>query len=83
MAEQTLAGPAPAPTLAFAAKAPNELLEQLYGNNEAFVATPFLPPLLAQAFAGGHEDTDGKTVFPRSMRNTGSGHVPAEAGIAC
>ena len=36
-------------------------------NNEDFLDVPFLPPLLAGAFAGGYKDTDGKIVFPRSM----------------
>ena len=66
MAEQPLAAPAPAPSLAFVAVAPNALLEQLYGGNEEFLATQFLPPLLAPAFEGGHEDTDGKIVFTRT-----------------
>ena len=67
MAEQTLAAPAPAPALVFAARAPTELLKQLYGDNEDFLEVPFLPPSLAGAFEGGYKDTDGKIVFPRSM----------------
>ena len=58
MAEQTLAAPAPAPALVFAARAPTELLKQLYGDNEDFLEVPFLPPSLAGAFAGGHKDID-------------------------
>jgi hypothetical protein len=71
MAEQTLAAPAPAPALVFAARAPTELLKQLYGDNEDFLEVPFLPPSLAGAFAGGHKDIDGKIVFPRSIVEQG------------
>ena len=69
MAEQPLAGPAPAPALVFTAREPSELLKQRYGENEEFFEVPFLPPSLAGAFAGGYKDTDasGKIVFPRSM----------------
>ena len=67
MAEQPLAGPAPAPALVFTAREPSEFLKQRYGKNEEFFEVPFLPPSLAGAFAGGYKDTDGKIVFPRSM----------------
>ena len=72
MAEQPLAGPAPAPALVFTAREPSELLKQRYGKNEEFLEVPYLPPSLAGAFAGGYKDTEG---------NIGSGHV--SAGIAC
>lgn len=67
MAEQTFAGPAPAPALVFAERESSELLKQLYGHNEDFVEVPYIPPSLAGAFEGGYKDTDGKIVFPRSM----------------
>ena len=67
MAEQPLAGPAPAPALVFTAREPSELLKQRYGENEEFLEVPYLPPSLAGAFAGGYKDTEGKIVFPRSM----------------
>ena len=67
MAEQPLAGPAPAPALVFTAREPSELLKQRYGENEEFFEVSYIPPSLAGAFAGGYKDTEGKIVFPRSM----------------
>ena len=67
MAQQPLAGPAPAPALVFTAREPSELLKQRYGENEEFLEVSYLPPSLAGAFAGGYKDTEGKIVFPRSM----------------
>ena len=67
MAEQPLAGPAPAPALVFTAREPSELLKQRYGENEEFLEASYIPPSLAGAFAGGYKDTEGKIVFPRSM----------------
>ena len=54
MAEQPLAGPAPAPALVFTAREPSEFLKQRYGENEEFFEVPFLPPgpSLAGAFDG-------------------------------
>ena len=68
MAEQPLAGPAPAPALVFTVREPSELLKQRYGENEEFLEVSYLPPSLAGAFAGGYKDTEGKIVFPRSRR---------------
>ena len=67
MAEQTFAGPAPAPALVFAERESSEPLKQLYGQNEDFVEVSYIPPSLAGAFAGGYKDNEGKIVFPRSM----------------
>ena len=67
MAEQPLAGPAPAPALVFTTREPSELLKQRYGENEEFFEVSYIPPSLAGAFAGGYKDTEGKIVFPRSM----------------
>ena len=67
MAEQPLAGPAPAPALVFTAREPSELLKQRYGENEEFFEVSYIPPSLAGAFAGGYKDAEGKIVFPRSM----------------
>ena len=66
MAEQPLAGPAPAPALVFTAREPSELLKQRYGENEEFLEVSYIPPSLAGAFAGGDKDTEGKIVFPRT-----------------
>ena len=66
MAEQPLAGPAPAPALVFTAREPSELLKQRYGENEEFLEVSYIPPSLAGAFVGGYKDTEGKIVFPRS-----------------
>ncbi len=52
MAEQTFAGPAPAPALVFAERESSEPLKQLFGHNENFVEVSYIPPLLAGAFAG-------------------------------
>ncbi len=65
MAEQPLAGPAPAPALGFTAREPSELLKQRYGENEEFLEVPYLPPSLAGAFAGGYKDTEGMICSPR------------------
>ena len=65
MAEQPLAGPAPAPALVFTAREPSELLKQRYGENEEFLEASYIPPSLAGAFVGGYKDTEGKIVFPR------------------
>ena len=67
MAEQPLAGPAPAPALVFTVREPSELLKQRYGENEEFLEVSYIPPSLAGAFAGGYKDAEGKIVFPRSM----------------
>ena len=75
MAEQTFAGPAPAPALVFAERESSELLKQLYGHNEDFVEVSYIPPLLAGAFEGGYKDNDGKIVFPRSMIATMALHL--------
>ena len=66
MAEQPLAGPAPAPALVFTAREPSELLKQRYGENEEFLEASYIPPSLAGAFVGGYKDIEGKIVFPRS-----------------
>ena len=58
MAEQPLAGPAPAPALVFTAREPSELLKQRYGENEEFLEVSYIPPSLAGAFAGGYKDTE-------------------------
>jgi len=72
MAEQPLAGPAPAPALVFTAREPSELLKQRYGENEEFFEVSYIPPSLAGAFAGGYKDTDIQNgLTPRELQNMG------------
>ena len=65
MAEQTFAGPAPAPALVFAERESSEFLKQLYGHNEDFLEVPYIPPSLAGAFEGGYVFS-GLRGFPHS-----------------
>ena len=82
MAEQPLAGPAPAPALVFTAREPSELLKQRYGGNEEFLEVSYLPPSLAGAFAGGYKDTEGKIVFGLFWRGGAWSGVPG-VGARC